>query len=90
MLAIALFATLGQLFLTKGLSLAPAARMGAFGYFSVVFGAVYGWLLWDEVLAWTTAAGSMLILTSGMIAGSGLTAAGGWRRGRRAADALET
>jgi drug/metabolite transporter (DMT)-like permease len=71
MLAVALFATLGQICLTRGLSLAPAARMGAFGYFSVVFGAAYGWLLWDEVLAWTTLAGFLLIMLAGFLVGSG-------------------
>ena len=66
--ALAVFATLGQLCLTKGLSLAPAGRMGAFGYFSVVFGAAYGWILWDEALLWTTAAGSTLIVAAGIFA----------------------
>lgn len=70
LLAIALFATLGQLCLTNGLSLAPAARMGSFGYFSVIFGAAYGWLFWDEVLMWWTVAGTILIVTAGMLAAS--------------------
>ncbi|MEA3275606.1 MAG: DMT family transporter [Pseudomonadota bacterium] len=69
LLAIALFATIGQLCLTKGLSLAPAARMGAFGYFAVIFGAAYGWLLWNEQLLWWTVAGSLLIFTSCLLAG---------------------
>jgi drug/metabolite transporter (DMT)-like permease len=69
MFAIALFATLGQLCLTKGMSLAPAARMGAFGYFSIIFGAAYGWLFWDERLVWWTLAGALLIFVSGMLAG---------------------
>ncbi len=70
LLAVALFATLGQVCLTRGLSLAPAARMGTFGYFSVIFGAAYGWLLWDEILAWWTVAGSLLILVAGLLVGS--------------------
>jgi drug/metabolite transporter (DMT)-like permease len=70
MVAIALFATLGQLCLTRGLSLAPAARMGTFGYFAVVFGALYGWLLWDERLLWWTIIGSLLIFLAGSLAGS--------------------
>jgi drug/metabolite transporter (DMT)-like permease len=69
MIAISLFATIGQLCLTTGMSKAPAARMGAFGYFSMIFGAAYGWLFWDERLAWWTAAGSLLIFVSGMLAG---------------------
>lgn len=70
LLAVALFATLGQVCLTNGLSLAPAARMGSFGYFAVIFGAAYGWLLWDEVLMWWTVAGTVLIVTAGMLAAS--------------------
>jgi len=70
MLAIALFATLGQLCLTSGMSMAPAARMGAFGYFSVIFGAAYGWFLWDEQLVWWTIGGTALIFLSGLLAGS--------------------
>jgi drug/metabolite transporter (DMT)-like permease len=70
LLAIALFATVGQLCLTSGLSLAPAARMGSFGYFAVVFGALYGWLLWDEILMWWTIAGTLLIVTAGTLAAS--------------------
>lgn len=70
LIAIALFATVGQLCLTTGMSMAPAARMGAFGYFSVIFGSAYGWLLWDERLLWSTAAGSVLIFLSGLLAGS--------------------
>jgi len=68
LLVIALFATLGQLCLTNGLSLAPAAHMGSFGYFAVIFGAAYGWLLWDEVLTWWTVAGAVLIVYAGVLA----------------------
>lgn len=68
LLAIAIFATLGQLCLTKGLSLAPAGRMGAFGFFSVIFGATYGWIFWAESLLWTTIVGSALIVSGGVFA----------------------
>lgn len=67
--AIAVFATLGQICLTRGLALAPAAHMGTFGYFAVVFGAMYGWIFWAEPLSWWTVAGSLLILGAGMLAG---------------------
>lgn len=70
LIAIGLFATLGQLCLTNGLALAPAARMGSFGYFAVVFGAAYGWLLWDEALMWWTVAGTVLIIAAGILAAS--------------------
>jgi drug/metabolite transporter (DMT)-like permease len=75
--AIALFATLGQLCLTTGLSLAPAARMGAYGYFAVIFGAAYGWLIWDEVPVWWTVGGTILIFIAGLLAGGRSLAAAG-------------
>jgi drug/metabolite transporter (DMT)-like permease len=68
LLAVGGFATLGQLLLTRGFALAPAARMGAFGFFSVVFGALLGWLFWDEMLRWTTALGSVLVILCGVAA----------------------
>jgi drug/metabolite transporter (DMT)-like permease len=71
LLALGLCATLGQLLLTRGLSLAPAARMGAFGFFSVVFAALVGWILWEEVLTWAMLAGSVLVVLAGLAAGSG-------------------
>jgi drug/metabolite transporter (DMT)-like permease len=61
-------ATLGQLALTRGLTLAPASRMGAFGYSAVVFGAAYGWLLWDEPVTWGVAGGTLLIAVAGILA----------------------
>ncbi len=68
LVAIAVAATLGQLALTRGLSLAPASRMGVFGYSAVVFGAAYGWLLWDEPLTLTTITGTLLIAAAGLLA----------------------
>jgi drug/metabolite transporter (DMT)-like permease len=71
LVAIAGFATLGQLLLTHGFSLAPAARMASFGYFSVVFGALYGWLFWRETLSWGTITGSLLVFVAGYLASRG-------------------
>ncbi|MFP4061263.1 MAG: DMT family transporter [Halochromatium sp.] len=68
LLGIGIAATLGQLALTRGLSLAPASRMGAFGYFSVVFGAGYGWLFWDEPLTLSLLLGTLLIAVGGLLA----------------------
>jgi drug/metabolite transporter (DMT)-like permease len=60
-------ATLGQFLLTTGLSLAPAARMGTFGYFAVVFGAGYGWLIWGEQLSLGFFVGSVLVAAAGLL-----------------------
>ncbi|MCF7984261.1 MAG: DMT family transporter [Thiohalocapsa sp.] len=68
LLAVAVSATLGQLALTRGLTLAPASRMGAFGYFAVVFGAGYGWLIWDESITLAVALGTLLIAVAGLLA----------------------
>jgi len=67
LVAIGALATLGQLLLTRGFSAAPAARMGAFGFFAVIFGAAFGWLFWDEVLRWTTVAGTVLVVLAGIV-----------------------
>jgi drug/metabolite transporter (DMT)-like permease len=69
LLGIAVAATFGQLALTRGLSMAPASRMGAFGYFAVVFGAAYGALIWGEAVTWSLVAGSVLIAVAGLLAG---------------------
>lgn len=72
LLVVGMFATAGQLLLTRGMACAPAARLGPFAFFSVVFGALLGWVFWQEVLAWTTVAGSLLVLGSAVLVGRGL------------------
>ncbi|WPL19140.1 carboxylate/amino acid/amine transporter [Thiorhodovibrio winogradskyi] len=67
LLSIAALATLGQLALTAGLSRAPASRMAPFGYFSVVFGALFGWLIWAEPVGWRLVLGSILIAGAGWL-----------------------
>lgn len=66
------FATAGQMLLTRGMACAPAARLGPFTFFSVVFGALLGWLFWDEVLRWPTVVGALLVMASAMLAGRGM------------------
>jgi drug/metabolite transporter (DMT)-like permease len=66
---VAALAAAGQLFLTRGFGLAPAARMGAFGYSAVIFGAAYGWLLWDEVPTRLSILGACLVVAAGLMAG---------------------
>jgi drug/metabolite transporter (DMT)-like permease len=66
--AIAALATLGQWCLTRGLRRASAPRLAPFVYFSVVFGAAYGWLFWAERIGWTTVAGTLLVAGAGLLA----------------------
>ncbi len=63
-----LFGTVGQLLLTRGYGLAPASRIAPFTYASVVFGAVYGFLFWDEALDGGFVAGALLIGLAGVLA----------------------
>ena len=60
--------TAGQLLLTRGYGIAPAAKVSPFTYFSVVFGAGYGYLFWGEVLDWLFVAGALLIAVAGVMA----------------------
>jgi drug/metabolite transporter (DMT)-like permease len=67
-IAIGLLGTLGQILLTQGYATATPARVGPFTYFSVVFGATYGYLFWDERLDWYFVSGALLIAFAGMLA----------------------
>jgi len=60
--------TAGQLLLTRGYSIAPAAKVSPFTYFSVVFGASYGYLFWGEGLDALFIAGALLIAIAGVMA----------------------
>ena len=62
-----LLAAVGQFLLTKGYSLAPAAKVGPFSYSNVVFAMVLGWVLWGEGLDFLTWVGAFLICIAGII-----------------------
>jgi drug/metabolite transporter (DMT)-like permease len=62
-----LSATLGQLFLTHGYSLAPAARVSPYSYNTILFAAVYGWIFWSETPDMLTLFGAVLIVCAGII-----------------------
>lgn len=63
------FATLGQLCLTRAYSLAPAARIGAFTYVAAVFGGLIGWALWNEAPDGASIAGMLLVVACCLLAG---------------------
>lgn len=65
-------ATAGQMLLTRGMGCAPAARLGPFTFFSVVFGALLGWVFWDEMLGWPMVIGTLLVLGSAVVVGRGM------------------
>ena len=79
LLGVGVFATAGQLSLTHAYGLAPAARIGAFTYSSVVFGGLIAWAVWGDVPDATSMAGMALVFACCMLAG--------WRPAPRTARA---
>ncbi|MCU7932891.1 MAG: DMT family transporter [Candidatus Thiodiazotropha sp. (ex Codakia rugifera)] len=65
---IGLLGTLGQLMLTRGYAIAAAARVSPVTYSSVLFGAGYGYLFWDEGLSGQFILGALLIAIAGILA----------------------
>lgn len=61
-------ASIGQLFLTKAYTLAPAARVGALTYATVVFAAALGWIFWGETLDIFSLGGALLVGVGGALA----------------------
>ncbi|HPR56200.1 MAG TPA: DMT family transporter [Deltaproteobacteria bacterium] len=68
LLFLGLVAMAGQLLMTKGYSLAPAAQVGPFVYCSVVFASVIGWVFWGESVDALSIGGSALVVLAGVIA----------------------
>lgn len=62
-----LSATLGQLLLTHGYSLAPVARVSPYSYNTIIFAAVYGWIFWSETVDMLTLLGALLIICAGIM-----------------------
>jgi drug/metabolite transporter (DMT)-like permease len=66
-LLIGLLGTIGQFLLTRGYAIAAAASVSPFTYFSVIFGALYGYLLWDERLSLQFVVGALIIALAGVL-----------------------
>jgi drug/metabolite transporter (DMT)-like permease len=72
LLGAGVFATYGQINLTKAYAFAPAARVGPFTYTAVIFSALLAWLIWGETLdRWSALGCGLVILTCVLV---------GWRR----------
>jgi drug/metabolite transporter (DMT)-like permease len=67
LLAIGALATAGQVFLTRGITNAPAGHVGPFAYSSVVFAAVIGWAVWGELLDVFSLLGGLMVGAAGVI-----------------------
>ena len=65
---VGLMGTLGQLLLTRGYAIASAARVSPFTYASVLFGALYGYLFWEETITLQFILGALLITLAGVLA----------------------
>ncbi|ROR32760.1 DMT family transporter [Inmirania thermothiophila] len=71
LIAIGALASTGQLLLTRGYALAPAARIGPFSYTSVLFATALGWALWGELPHPTAWIGAALVVAAGVLATRG-------------------
>ena len=60
-------ATLGQLLLTRGYTLAPAGQVGGFAYSEVVFGFALGWIVWNELPDGLSVIGILVVCSAGML-----------------------
>lgn len=69
LVAVGVLATVGQLSLTRAYALAPAARIGAIAYSSVVFGGLLGWALWREAPDAASLCGMALVIGCCLLAG---------------------
>jgi drug/metabolite transporter (DMT)-like permease len=67
LILIGLLAAVGQFFLTKGYSMAPAAQVGPLTYGNVVFATINGWIFWGETMGLLTWAGAFLVCMAGII-----------------------
>ncbi len=65
---VGLFGAIGQFLLSRGYAVASASNVSPFTYFSVVFGAIYGYLIWGETLSTTFILGALLIAIAGIMA----------------------
>ena len=67
LILIGALATLGQLLLTRGYTLAPAGQVGGFAYSEVVFGFTIGWMVWHELPDGFSLLGILSVCVAGML-----------------------
>ena len=61
-----IFAGMGQMCLTRAYQCAPASVVSPFGYATIVWATVLGFLFWSEVPRWTLFVGGALVIISGL------------------------
>ncbi len=72
---VALFAQLGQVWITRGLGLVPAGRATTISYAQIIFAAFFGFVLFGEVPGPATLAGTALIVLGTSLSARAATAA---------------
>lgn len=68
LIAVGALAASGQMMMTRGYSLAPVAQIGPFTYTAIIFGVLYGWLIWGETPGIAFWIGGLLIVLGGITA----------------------
>ncbi|MBS0649565.1 MAG: EamA family transporter, partial [Verrucomicrobia bacterium] len=63
---ISVFGVLFQYAITKAYALVPAHIVGSFVYFSVLYSAILGWLIWQEKFDSMQVCGAMLLIGAGL------------------------
>ena len=66
-LGVGLFTQLGQIWITEGLTLLPAARASSIGYIQVLFATIWGVLLFAEPVNSRVALGALFVLGATLI-----------------------
>ena len=67
LMGVGICSTVVQLLTTRGYASAPASQVGIFSYSSVIFGALIGWLFWNELWDINSFLGGLSIITAGFL-----------------------
>jgi len=67
LILIGILSTIAQLFMTQAYQRAATTKIGPFTYVSVIFGTLYGWIFWDEMIDFWFLIGTGLIISAGLI-----------------------
>ena len=67
LIGVGICSTVVQLLTTRGYASAPASQVGIFSYSSVIFGALIGWLFWNELWDINSFLGGLFIIAAGFL-----------------------
>jgi drug/metabolite transporter (DMT)-like permease len=66
LILISIFGTLHQYLIQEAYRLADAHIVGSFFYFSILFSAILGWVIWKEEMGFLQILGGCLLILSGI------------------------